>query len=74
VADNRAKLDVAASSSEEVSEHVRQLERLYDAELEAERLATEADNAGAPTLTEEQVPSADELAAEIERFLKGRSD
>jgi hypothetical protein len=74
VADNRAKLDVAASSSDEVSEHVRQLERLYDAELEAERLASEADDAGAPTLTEEAVPTADELAAEIERFLKGRTD
>jgi hypothetical protein len=74
VASNRAKLDVAAASSEEVSEHVRQLERLYDAEQEAERLATQGDDAGAPTLTEEQVPSADELAAEIERFLKGRTE
>jgi hypothetical protein len=74
VAENRAKLDVAASSSDEVSEHVRQLERLYDAEQEAERLASRGDEAGAPTLTEEQVPSADELAAEIERFLKGRND
>jgi phage host-nuclease inhibitor protein Gam len=74
VASNRAKLDVAAASSEEVSEHVRQLERLYDAEQEAERLATQGDEAGAPTLTEEQVPSADELAAEIERFLKGRTE
>jgi hypothetical protein len=74
VSENRAKLDVAASASEEVSEHVRQLERLYDAELEAERLATHAERSEGPTLTEEQVPSADELAAEIERFLKGRSD
>jgi hypothetical protein len=74
VASNRAKLDVAAASSEEVTEHVRQLERLYDAEQEAERLATRGDDAGAPTLTEEQVPSADELGAEIERFLKGRAE
>jgi hypothetical protein len=74
VSENRAKLDVAASASEEVSDHVRQLEALYDAELEAERLATQAERTSGPTLTEEQVPSADELAAEIERFLKGRSD
>jgi hypothetical protein len=73
VSENRAKLDVAASASEEVSDHVRQLERIYDAELEAERLATQAERANGPTLTEEQVPSADELAAEIERFLKGRN-
>jgi hypothetical protein len=74
VDDNRAKLDVAASASDEVTEHVRQLERLYDAEQEAERLATGADRDRKPTITEEQVPSADELAAEIERFLRGRAD
>jgi hypothetical protein len=75
VSENRAKLDVAASSSEEVTEHVKQLERLYDAELEAERLATGGEiRSEQVTLSEEQVPSADELAAEIERFLKGRAD
>ena len=72
-ADNRAKLDLAAASSEEVTEHVHQLERLYDAELEAERLA-DVDTAAGDELSEAQVPSADELAAEIERFLRGRAD
>lgn len=71
VTENRAKLDVAAASSDEVTEHVRQLELMYDAE-NAERDA-EADAAQtSPAISEDQVPSADELAAEIERFLKGR--
>jgi hypothetical protein len=70
VAENRTRLDVAASSSDEVREHVRQLEQLYDAEQEAERLATSVGDD--PPMTPEQVPSADELAAEIERFLRGR--
>lgn len=75
VTENRAKLDVAASSSEEVTEHVRQLERMYDAELEAERLATGGQRAtGDVALSQEEVPSGDELAAEIERFLKGRAE
>lgn len=73
VADNRAKLDLAAASSDEVTEHVRQLERLYDAELEAERLADGAASNGA-SLDDVRVPSADELAAEIERFLRGRAE
>jgi hypothetical protein len=74
IAENRAKLDVAATSSDEVTEHVAQLERLYDAELEAERLSGALDGAGTGAMSEERVPSADELAAEIERFLKGRAD
>lgn len=74
VADNRARLDVAAQGSDEVREHVQQLERLYDAEVEAERLATAEGRAPRLAITEEQVPSADDLAAEIERFLQGRPD
>jgi hypothetical protein len=74
IADNRSRLDVAAQGSDEVREHVEQLERLYDAEAEAERLATAADPRPSPAITEEQVPSADDLAAEIERFLQGRPD
>ena len=51
---------------------MRQLERLYDAELEAERLAgVNAAEAHSPRC---EVPSADELAAEIERFLRGRAE
>lgn len=72
VAENRARLDVAAQGSEEVREHVEQLEQLYDAEREAERLATRTQSASTPAITEEQVPSAEDLAAEIERFLQGR--
>jgi hypothetical protein len=76
IEENRARLDVAAHGSEEVKEHVAQLERLYDAEAEAERLATGSERAadGLGSLSEDQVPSADALAAEIERFLQGRKD
>jgi hypothetical protein len=73
VNENRARLDVAAASSAEIQEHVRQLEVMYDAELEAERLASfAARDAGG--LGDGPVPSGDEIAAEIERFLKGRPD
>lgn len=74
VADNRARLDIAAQGSEEVREHVEQLEQLYDAEREAERLSTTTQQSSSPMITEEQVPSADDLAAEIERFLQGRAE
>jgi len=76
IEENRARLDVAAHGSQEVREHVAQLERLYDAEAEAERLATGSERIpdGLGALSEEQVPSADALAAEIERFLQGRKE
>lgn len=74
VEENRAKLDVAASSSDEVAEHVRQLEHLYDAELEAERAVNGLRGEPRPALQEDEVPSAEELGAEIERFLRGRAD
>jgi hypothetical protein len=65
---NRQRLEVASSASDEIVEHVRQLEALYDAEL------AEAGPSGrggiASPITEADVPSADELAAEIERFLR----
>lgn len=66
-AETRARLDLAASGSQEIREHVAQLERIYDAEAEAERLVDQG-----PAISEEQVPSAEELGAEIERFLRGR--
>jgi hypothetical protein len=72
VTENRARLDVAAASSSEVREHVRQLELMYDAEAEAERLATFASSDTG--IGDGPVPSGDEIAAEIERFLKGRAD
>jgi hypothetical protein len=74
IAEHRAKLDVAATSSQEVTEHVAQLERLYDAEMEAERLSGAFDGGRTGTMGDQPVPSADELAAEIERFLKGRAE
>ncbi len=72
VEEHRTKLDVAASSSEEVSDHVRQLEQLYDAEVEAERAMGGLGQRPAQ-LSEDEVPSAEELGAEIERFLRGRA-
>lgn len=72
IADHRSRLDVAAQGSEEVREHVAQLEALYDAEVEAQRQAAESGEEREPAITEEQVPTADALAAEIERFLQGR--
>jgi len=74
VSENRARLDVAAASSDEVREHVRQLEHIYDAEAEAERLATAADLPQGASLADQRVPSADEIAAEVERFLKGHPE
>ncbi len=74
VEENRAKLDVAARSSDEVSEHVRQLEHLYDAEMEAEQTIGGLTASSPPALREDEVPSAEELGAEIERFLRGRAD
>jgi hypothetical protein len=72
IEENRAKLDVAASSSDEVADHVHQLEQLYDAEAEAERAVGGLGDAR-PTFTEDEVPTAEELGAEIERFLRGRA-
>ncbi|MEX1177840.1 MAG: PAC2 family protein [Nitriliruptor sp.] len=75
IEDQREQLDEAASASEEITEHVRGLESMYDAVVEAERL--ERYDEGESRLTElsaEQVPSGEEIAAEVERFLRGRTD
>lgn len=68
---NRKRLDVASTSSDEVREHVAQLERLYDAESVGSEgpLGIDAQRGG--PLTDVEVPSGEELAAEIERFLRG---
>ena len=65
---NRQRLEVASSASDEIVEHVRQLEALYDAEI-AGSGANGRGGIAAP-ITEADVPSADDLAAEIERFLR----
>ncbi len=68
IAENRRRLDAAASSSDEVRAHVAELERLYDdLDLEAEVGLPEA---GTP-LSPDEVPTGEELAAEIEQFLRG---
>lgn len=69
VLSHRQQLDQAAASSDEVLQHVNQLEAMYDAEREADLLSPLKT---APALREDQVPTADDLAAEIERFLQGR--
>jgi len=68
---NRSRLDVASSNSEEVREHVLQLERLYDAETPGPAGPLGLDLTRGAPLTETEVPSGEELAAEIERFLRG---
>ncbi len=70
---HRAQLDLAAEASQDVLQHVQQLEALYDAEREAER-ELHSPLRAAPALREDQVPTADDLAAEIERFLQGRAE
>jgi hypothetical protein len=70
---NRRRLDVASTSSDEVREHVAQLERLYDAETVGEAGPLGIDASRGRPITEVDVPSGDELAAEIERFLRGDS-
>ena len=70
---NRRRLDVAATSSDEVREHVTQLERLYDAQAMGDAGPLGIDSARGGPLTDVEVPSGDELAAEIERFLRGDS-
>lgn len=73
VAQHRTQLDLAAQASQDVLQHVQQLEAMYDAEREAER-DFQSPLRAAPALREDQVPTADDLAAEIERFLQGRAE
>jgi hypothetical protein len=73
IEDNRRRLDVAATSSDEVRAHVAQLERIYDAESPASTGSFGVDARRGKPITDVEVPSGDELAAEIERFLRGGS-
>lgn len=72
IADQREQLDEAAAASEEITEHVRGLESMYDAMI-AEEGGQRFDVPGGP-MAPDQVPSGDEIAAELERFLRGRAD
>jgi hypothetical protein len=69
VAASRLRLDRASSASADVIEHVHQLETLYDEQL-AER-GRPVGGGIAPPITEAEVGDGEELAAEIERFLRG---
>jgi hypothetical protein len=73
IEENRRRLDVASSTSEEVREHVTQLERLYDAEAVGAAGPLGIDTQRGRPITDVDVPTGDELAAEIERFLRGGS-
>lgn len=72
ITDQREQLDEAAAASDEITEHVRGLESMYDAMIASEA-PDRFDVPGEP-LSNEQVPSGDEIAAELERFLRGRAD
>lgn len=76
IEEQRLQLDEAAAASDEITEHVRGLESMYDAVLAAEREErfTTDDDGPLQSLAPEQVPSGDEIAAEFERFLRGRAD
>jgi hypothetical protein len=71
IAANRARLDVASTSSDEVRDHVLQLERLYDAEVGGPTGPLGIDLLRGGPLSDQDVPSGDEIGAEIERFLRG---
>ncbi|MTV26879.1 PAC2 family protein [Nitriliruptoraceae bacterium ZYF776] len=73
IAEQREQLDEAAAASEEITEHVRSLESMYDA-MVATEAAVGDDDGPFDGLSPEQVPSGDEIAAELERFLRGRAD
>ncbi len=73
IEENRKRLDVASTSSDEVHEHVTQLERLYDAESVGAEGPLGIDTQRGGPITDVDVPTGDELAAEIERFLRGGS-
>ena len=73
ISQNRERLDVASTSSDEVRDHVAQLERLYDAQVTPPEGPLGLDLQRGGPLTDVEVPTGDELAAEIERFLRGGS-
>jgi hypothetical protein len=69
IADNRERLDLAANGSDEVTDHIRQLEELHDAEQERADGAEEQ-----RPMTTGPLPSGEEIAAEVERFLRGKRE
>ncbi len=67
-----AQVDAQVAESAETLEAIRGLERQYDA-VTAGR-ALQGPGLMAPTLPEEEMPNADELAADVERFLRELGD
>lgn len=61
-----SKVDEQVEGNEELSRMVRGLEERYDAYMAGTTLSS-------PLLQEQDLPSADELAAELERYLASRS-
>lgn len=57
---NRERLDIAAAGSDEITEHIKQLEHVYDDDLADES------GMGGP------LPTGDQIAAELERFLRNQ--
>lgn len=57
----------------EASAYVRQLEQRYD-DAAQDEVATETDDEGPAPLTEEELPSAETLAADFERYLREQDD
>ena len=70
IADTRQRLDLAAEGSEEVTDHIHQLEELHDAEQQ--RAAGGGDDEG--PMPSGPLPSGEEIAAEVERFLRGKRE
>lgn len=64
-ATHRRSLDEAAASSPEITEHISELEQLYDAESGGGSLAETFSG---------ELPTGDEIAAELQRFLQERGD
>jgi hypothetical protein len=62
VLDHRERLDVAAEGSSEIMAHIEQLEEAYDDDLAGDG------GMGGP------LPTGDQIAAELERFLRGQGD
>jgi hypothetical protein len=61
-ADNERRLEEAADASPEIRSHIEALEGAYDADV--------ADDAGISG----PLPTGDQIAAELERFLRNQSD
>jgi hypothetical protein len=64
----RQRVDELVAANREHQSMVSQMESLYDASLEQEAAG------GGPGLPATDLPSADELAAEVERFLRDQGD